>query len=91
MRNKRSVWTVATSPFKKAHFATFPPALIKPCILAGAPPGGLVFDPFIGTGTTALVAAQMGRQYLGIDLNPDYAVMRDEEIQPEKAQIKMAV
>ena len=60
-RNKRSVWTVATAPFPGAHFATFPPALIEPCILAGCPAGGTVLDPFLGAGTTALVADRLGR------------------------------
>ena len=74
-RNKRSVWEVATSPFKGAHFATFPPDLIQPCILAGAPVGGVVLDPFMGSGTTALVARYHGRQYVGCELNPKYIAM----------------
>jgi site-specific DNA-methyltransferase (adenine-specific) len=74
-RNKRSVWTVATAPFPGAHFATFPPALIKPCILAGCPTGGTVLDPFLGAGTTALVADRLGRASIGIELNPAYAEM----------------
>jgi len=72
-RNKRSVWTVATQPFKEAHFATYPPELIEPCILAGAPLGGLVLDPFGGAGTTGLVADRLGRDALLIELNPEYA------------------
>lgn len=71
-RNKRSVWTVATKPFPEAHFATFPPNLIVPCILAGCPEGGLVLDPFAGAGTTLYVAEQLGRNSIGIELNPDY-------------------
>lgn len=71
-RNKRSVWSVATKPFKDAHFATFPPDLIEPCILAGCPEGGTVLDPFFGAGTTGLVAQQHGRNAIGIELNPDY-------------------
>lgn len=71
-RNRRSVWTVATRPYKGAHFATFPPALIEPCILAGCPDGGVVLDPFNGSGTTGAVALQHGRRYIGIDLNPEY-------------------
>lgn len=74
-RNKRSVWTVATASFKGAHFATFPPDLIRPCVLAGAPRGGLVLDPFGGAGTTALVAMQEGRQSVICELNPDYAAL----------------
>ena len=66
MRNRRSVWTVPTKPFKGAHFATFPPELIEPCILAGAPRGGVVLDPFSGAGTTGLVALKNGRRFLGI-------------------------
>lgn len=72
-RNKRSVWTVPTQPFSEAHFATFPPDLIKPCILAGCPVGGTVLDPFLGSGTTAMVAIEIGRRCVGIELNPDYA------------------
>ena len=80
MRNRRSVWTVATKPFKGAHFATFPPALIEPCILAGSQPGDIVLDPFMGSGTTAAVALQHGRQYLGCELNPEYKPLQDERI-----------
>jgi DNA modification methylase len=72
-RNKRSVWTVATKPFGEAHFATFPPDLIKPCILAGCPKGGTVLDPFGGAGTTGLVADRLGRNAILIELNPQYA------------------
>ncbi|RZI91634.1 MAG: site-specific DNA-methyltransferase [Pseudomonas sp.] len=72
-RNKRSVWTVATASFKGAHFATFPPDLIRPCVLAGAPRGGLVLDPFGGAGTSALVAMQEGRQSVICELNHEYA------------------
>lgn len=70
--NKRSVWTVATRPFKEAHFATFPPELIIDCIKAGCPEGGLVLDPFMGAGTTALVAKKLLRHYIGFELNPAY-------------------
>lgn len=71
-RNKRSVWTVATQPFTGSHFATFPPALIEPCILAGSRPGDIVFDPFLGSGTTAQVSQDLGRQWLGCELNKGY-------------------
>ncbi|RAU43472.1 MULTISPECIES: site-specific DNA-methyltransferase [unclassified Pseudomonas] len=74
-RNKRSTWSVATHSFKGAHFATFPPDLIRPCILAGAPRGGLVLDPFGGAGTTALVAMQEGRRSILCELNPEYAAL----------------
>ena len=79
-RNRRSVWTVATRPYKGAHFATFPPALIEPCILAGSRPGDIVLDPFMGSGTTASVALQHGRQYLGCELNPAYQPLQDARI-----------
>lgn len=74
-RNRRSVWTVTTKPFKGAHFATFPPDLIEPCILAGCPIGGTVLDPFGGSGTTAGVAIKHGRRAILCELNPDYAEM----------------
>jgi site-specific DNA-methyltransferase (cytosine-N4-specific) len=74
-RNPRSVWTMASEPFREAHFATFPSALPRRCILAGCPPGGLVLDPFSGSGTTGLAALELGRRYLGIELNPEYAQM----------------
>lgn len=76
-RNKRSVWTVATTPYKGAHFATFPPALIEPCILAGAPAGGVVLDPFYGSGTTGQVSQALGRKYIGCELNPAYKNLQD--------------
>ena len=75
LRNKRSVWTVTTKGYKGAHFATFPPALIEPCILAGSKPGDVVLDPFGGSGTTALVARSHGRRSIYIDLNPEYAAL----------------
>jgi len=71
-KNKRSVWTVTTQPYSEAHFATFPPELIRPCILAGCPVGGTVIDPFFGSGTTGQVALEENRGYIGIDLNPVY-------------------
>jgi len=71
-RNRRSVWTVPTSPYPGAHFATFPPALIEPCILAGCPEGGTVLDPFNGSGTTGAVTCAHNRNYIGIDLSADY-------------------
>jgi len=71
-RNKRSVWTVTTQPFKGAHFATFPPALIEPCILAGSKPGDTVLDPFGGSGTTGQVSEALGRKWLLIELNGEY-------------------
>ena len=71
-RNARSVWTISTQPFAEAHFATMPPALAERCIQAGCRPGGVVLDPFSGSGTTGLAAARHGRRYVGIDLNADY-------------------
>ena len=79
-KNRRSVWTVATKPYKGAHFATFPPALIEPCILAGSRTGDIVLDPFMGSGTTAQVALQHGRQYLGCEINPEYGPLQEERI-----------
>ena len=75
VRNKRTVWTVATSPFSDAHFATFPPDLIKPCILAGSRVGDAVLDPFAGSGTVGLVATEYGRKSVLIELNPMYVAM----------------
>ena len=72
VRNKRDVWTVNTKPCKEAHFATYPFELIKPCILAGCPENGIVLDPFMGSGTTAIVARSLNRNYLGVELNPEY-------------------
>ena len=72
MANKRSVWSVPVKPYTGAHFAVFPSELIEPCILAGAPVGGIVLDPFMGSGTTAQVAQDLGRQYIGCELNPAY-------------------
>ena len=74
------VWSVPVSTYKGAHFATFPPALIEPCILAGSRPGDIVLDPFMGSGTTAAVALQHGRQYLGCELNPAYQPLQDARI-----------
>jgi DNA modification methylase len=71
-RNKRDVWTVGTQPFPEAHFATFPPKLIEPCILAGCPVNGTVLDPFFGSGTTGVVALRHKRDFIGIELNPEY-------------------
>lgn len=72
-RNRRDVWTIPTAAFSEAHFATFSPDLVKPCVLAGCPEGGTVLDPFAGSGTTLLVARQLGRVGVGIELNPEYA------------------
>lgn len=78
--NRRSVWEIGTSPFPEAHFATFPPDLIEPCILAGCPEGGTVLDPFGGAGTTGLVADRLRRNAILIELNPEYAAMAERRI-----------
>ena len=82
-RNKRDVWTVTTKPYSEAHFATFPQALIEPCILAGAPFDGLVLDPFTGSGTTAVTALQNGRNFIGVELNPKYVTMAEKRIKKQ--------
>lgn len=79
-RNRRSVWSIATRPYKGAHFATFPPALIEPCILAGSRPGDTVLDPFMGSGTTAEVAILHNRRWIGCELNPEYKPLQDARI-----------
>lgn len=79
-RNKRDVWTVTTKPYKGAHFATFPPDLIEPCILAGCPIGGTVLDPFAGSGTTGVVAKKTGRNFVGVELNPEYCDLATDRI-----------
>jgi DNA modification methylase len=80
MKNKRTVWEVPTFGFAEAHFATFPPKLIEPCILAGSPRGGIVLDPFFGSGTTGLVALQNARKFIGIELNPEYIKMAEKRL-----------
>lgn len=79
-RNRRSVWTVSNKPFKGAHFATFPPDLIEPCILAGAPQDGIVLDPFMGSGTTGMVAKKHNRSFIGIELNAEYIEIAKKRI-----------
>jgi DNA modification methylase len=79
-KNKRSVWTVNVKPYKGAHFATFPKELIEPCVLAGSKEGDIVFDPFMGSGTTAQVALNNARQYLGCELNSEYKKLQDERL-----------
>jgi len=81
MRNKRSVWTVSTKPYKGAHFATFPPDLIEPCILAGCPSDGVVIDPFCGSGTVGAVAKKSGRDFILIELNPEYKPLIDKRLE----------
>lgn len=83
LRNKRSVWTVATAGCKEAHFATYPEALVIPCIKAGSREGGVVLDPFMGSGTTGRAAKRCGRRYIGVELNPAYADMAHRRIETE--------
>jgi DNA modification methylase len=82
-RNRRTVWTIATQPFSGAHFAVMPPDLVEPCIKAGCPEGGTVLDPFAGAGTVGLVAHRLGRDFVGIELNPEYAAMARERIRSD--------
>ena len=86
-RNRRSVWTVPTQPYSGAHFAVFPAALIEPCVLAGSRPSDVVLDPFMGSGTTAQVAQALGRQWIGCELNTEYAPLQ----QARTAQAALAI
>ena len=79
-RNKRDVWLINTVPYHGGHFAAFPPKLAETCILAGCPAGGIVLDPFLGSGTTAAVAKQLDQHYIGIELNPDYCALAEQRI-----------
>lgn len=90
-RNRRSVWEIATQPFKEAHFATFPPALVEPCILAGCPAGGTVLDPFFGAGTTGLVADRLQRRCIGIELNPAYADIARRRLADDRGALLNAI
>lgn len=82
-RNKRTVWTIPTQPFPEAHFATFPEKLVEPCVLAGCPRGGVVLDPFAGSGTTGLVARRLGCSFIGIELNPEYVRIAEKRLSQE--------
>ena len=79
-KNKRSVWSITNKPYKQAHFATFPPDLIEPCILAGSKEGDLVLDPFMGSGTTAMVSKQHQRYYIGCELHNNYSDLIDKRL-----------
>lgn len=85
-RNKRSVWTVTTKPYSGAHFAVFPSDLIEPCVLAGSPIGGIVLDPFMGSGTTAQVAQNLNRKYLGCELNKDYEQLQRDRLKQQQLE-----
>jgi DNA modification methylase len=89
-RNRRTVWNVNTKPYKGAHFAVFPPALIEPCVLAGSRPGDVVLDPFIGSGTTAAVAIEHGRRLIGCELNSAYEPLQAERIAAARARVDAA-
>lgn len=80
LRSKRDVWIVNTVPFKGGHYAAYPPKLVESCILAGCPVGGVVLDPFMGSGTTGMVAKQHDRHYVGIEINPDYTALAEARI-----------
>ena len=88
-RNRRSVWTVTTKPYSGAHFAVMPPDLVEPCILAGCPEGGWVLDPFSGSGTTLAVAAELGRNAIGCELNPDYIKLAYERIAKSREKVAL--
>jgi DNA modification methylase len=85
-RNRRSVWTITTKPYSGAHFAVMPPDLVEPCIKAGCPEGGTVLDPFAGSGTTLAVAAELGRNGIGCELNPEYIELANQRIAKAKAK-----
>lgn len=86
-RNRRSVWSVNTQGFAGAHFATFPPTLIEPCILASSKPGDFILDPFFGSGTVGIVSQDLSRQYVGIELNPEYVAIAAERLQAIDSRI----
>lgn len=88
-RNRRSVWQVTTKPYSGAHFAVMPPDLVEPCIKAGSPEGGTVLDPFAGSGTTLAVAASLGRNAIGCELNPDYIALAEKRIAESKQRVAL--
>ncbi len=88
MANKKSVWTVTTKPFAEAHFATFPEDLIVDCIKAGCPLGGVILDPFMGAGTTALVASKLNRNYIGFELNQEYVRIAEKRLTEQMGMFK---
>jgi len=90
LRNRRSVWSIATHPFPGAHFATSPPALVEPCILAGCPAGGCVLDPFSGAGTVGMVALRHGRNFVGVEINPEYVEMARSRIDSDAPLLNRA-
>ena len=88
-KNKRSVWSIPPKPYKGAHFAVFPPELIEPCILAGSKPSDIILDPFMGSGTTAMVAKKLSRSYIGCELHEDYASLQTDRISTIPAQLPL--
>ena len=83
-KNKRSVWSITNKPYKDAHFAVYPPDLIEPCILAGSQEGDIILDPFMGSGTTAMVAKKLGRHYIGCELHESYSELIDKRVPVDK-------
>jgi DNA modification methylase len=88
-RNRRSVWTVTTKPYSGAHFAVMPSDLVEPCIKAGCPEGGIVLDPFAGSGTTLAVAAELGRSGIGCELNPEYIALAERRIKDARSSVAL--
>ena len=89
-KNKRDVWTVTNKPYKGAHFACYPPDLIEPCIKAGSEEGDVVLDPFMGSGTTAVVAKSLGRHYIGCELNEEYGKLQQKRLNEKSfARLKL--
>ena len=88
-RNRRSVWTVTTKPYSGAHFAVMPSGLVEPCIKAGCPEGGTVLDPFAGSGTTLAVAAELGRNAIGCELNPEYIELAEQRIKDARSSVAL--
>lgn len=89
-RNRRSVWDIHTQGFSGAHFATFPPRLVEPCVMASSRPGDVILDPFFGSGTVGVVADDLGRRYAGIELNPEYVALAARRLSAEKRIIRVA-
>jgi len=89
-RNRRSVWTIATQSYSGAHFATFPEALVEPCVMAGSRPGDIVFDPFFGSGTTGSVAQRLGRHWIGCELNPAYEPLQRDRLRQHGLALEIA-
>ena len=88
-RNMRSVWRINTEATAEAHFATYPEDLVSPCIISGCPENGIVYDPFMGSGTTARVAAKLSRNYVGSEINPDYLTIAERKVKTITDQYKM--